>query len=218
MSYLEYRRFEETPLVREPFSYLIVPGFVLPEALPVIAADFPDIPRAGSYPTSGLTIAGHFKNLLEELNGARFREAIERKFEIDLARRPLMVSIRGQLRRKDGAIHTDSKTKLITVLLYLNEAWEAEGGRLRLLRTGKSLDDPIAEIAPCGGALLAFRRSDESWHGHKPHIGPRRVIQLNWVANQEVAERESRRHLFTAWIKQLARFGLVWTFRAGRER
>jgi len=28
-------------------------------------------------------------------------------------------------RMKDGKIHSDSKTKIVTVLLYLNEKWDA---------------------------------------------------------------------------------------------
>ena len=45
-----------------------------------------------------------------------------------------------------GSVHTDAKWKIISVLLYLNQQWTDEGGRLRL--------------------LLAFRRADNSWHGH----------------------------------------------------
>ena len=72
------------------------------------------------------------------------------------------------LQKKDGSIHTDSKTKIITVLLYLNEAWDAAGGRLRLLRSGTDLENYVAELPPSNGTLLIFRRSDNSWHGHKP--------------------------------------------------
>ena len=45
-----------------------------------------------------------------------------------------MVTARGVSAARDGQIHTDSRTKLITVLIYMNNAWEAKTGRLRLLR------------------------------------------------------------------------------------
>ena len=39
----------------------------------------------------------------------------------------------------------------------------------------------IAEVPPLAGTLLAFRRSENSWHGHKPFDGLRRAIMLNWM-------------------------------------
>src|SRR5205807_10523891 len=104
---------------------------------------------------------------------------------------------------KDGNIHTDAVTKLITVLLYMNPGWEDSGGRLRLLRSPDSIEDVIVEVPPVEGTLLAFRRSDNSYHGHKPFIGPRRVIQLNWVTTRGTARREILRHRFSAWMKKL---------------
>ena len=128
------------------------------------------------------------------MRGPEFQSAIERKFEVDLAGRPTMYTVRGYVREKDGAIHTNSKTKIITVLLYMNERWQEDGGRLRLLRGPDNLDDYVAEVPPYGGTLLAFRRADNSWHGHKPISGPRRAIQLNWVTSQAVVDAEQNRH------------------------
>ena len=62
-----------------------------------------------------------------------------------------MYTVRGFVRSRDGEIHTDSKTKLITVLLYMNEGWESDGGRLRILRSGTDLEDSVAEVPPYGG-------------------------------------------------------------------
>jgi len=35
-------------------------------------------------------------------------------------------------------------------------------------RSGKDLEDIAAEVPPTDGTLVAFKRSDYSWHGHKP--------------------------------------------------
>jgi len=107
-----------------------------------------------------------------------FRRAFEEKFNVDLAN-PARHDHRARpLQRKRRKIHTDSETKIITILIYMNAGWESAGGRLRLLRSGNNLDDIILEVPPTEGTLLAFRRSNNSWHGHKPFSGPRRVIQL----------------------------------------
>ena len=117
-----------------------------------------------------------------------------------------MVTVRGQAQLKDGSIHTDTASKLITVLVYMNEAWEAPGGRLRLLRSPDNLDDMITEVPPQAGTLLAFKVTKNSWHGHRPASGPRRVIQLNWVESEVVVRRERMRHGLSARVKKLLPF------------
>jgi SM-20-related protein len=114
-----------------------------------------------------------------------------------------MVTVRGRAQRKDGRIHADSKTKLITVLLYMNESWEAPGGRLRLLRSPDSLADYVAEVPPVEGTLIAFAVTPHSWHGHEPSEGERRVIQLNWVTEEAVVRHEQARHRLSARLKRL---------------
>jgi len=199
---LDIERFEQAPLVREPFEYLIVPEFVKSQARDPINDDYPKINRAGSFPLSEVTFGPKFKELIDDLNGREFRAAVERKFSIDLTGRPSMITVRGRCSEKDGKVHTDSKTKIITVLIYLNSKWESEGGRLRLLRSENNLDDLVVELPPIAGTLLAFKRSDNSWHGHKPFTGERRVIQFNWVTDEQVVRREQSRHRFSAMIKK----------------
>jgi SM-20-related protein len=204
MTLLDLDALAGTPLQRSPFDHVVLPDFVRPEALPRISSDFPQVPGPGSHPPSELPLAGAFKHLIDDLLGPQFKAAIENKFEIDLSNRPVMYTVRGFVAETDGAIHADSKTKIITALLYLNERWDADGGRLRILRSRDDLDDYATEIPPCDGTLLAFRRSDHSWHGHRKHVGPRRVIQLNWVTDQKVVDREQNRHGFSNRLKKAA--------------
>ena len=203
MPYLSYEAIERTPLEKDPFEYVIIPNCVNADALKQIGTDFPPVPGAGSHPPSELQIKGHFAALLQELESAKFREAVEQKFGIDLAQRPTMCTVRGYLQKKDGSIHTDSKTKIITVLLYLNERWDSKGGCLRLLRSGTDLEDYVAEVPPTNGTLLIFRRSDHSWHGHEPYEGPRRAIQFNWVTSNDVVKKEQARHRLSTRLKRL---------------
>src|SRR5205814_9013405 len=105
--------------------------------------------------------------------------------------------------KKDGRIHTDSKSKLVTVLLYLNPGWSAAEGRLRLLYNDHDLTRYAAEICPDAGRCLIFKVTPNCWHGHEPYEGERRTIQLNYVASEEARERDLKRHRFSAFLKGL---------------
>ena len=137
MSYCDFEALERTPLERDPFEYIVVPDFLKSDRFPEVLADYPEVPGPGSHPPAELSIRGHFKALIDELRGPEFQAAIERKFDIDLTGRPTMYTVRGFVREKDGSIHTDSETKIITVLLYMNERWQEDAGRLRLLALGR---------------------------------------------------------------------------------
>jgi len=206
MAYLDLTALRATPLKTDPYDYLVLPDFVRSETFSRVVGDYPSVSVPGSHPLPELMIRGHFKGMLDELNGADFRHAIEDKFGIDLQARPTMFTVRGECRPSDGKIHTDSVTKLITVLLYMNEKWDKDGGRLRILRNGADLNDYAEEVPPHGGTLLVFRRSEKSWHGHEPFHGPRRAVQMNWVTDKSVVAREQGRHRISTTIKKLNPF------------
>ena len=203
LSCLDLDAFRSTPLTPEPFEYLIVPGFVREEARARINADYPRIDQHGSFPVAQLAYGPAFRQLLEELESDEFREAFEEKFRVDLAGRPTTTTVRGRCSAKDGRIHTDSLSKILTILIYLNPSWEDPGGRLRLLRSGHDLEDMIMEVPPLEGTLLAFKRADNSWHGHKPFEGERRVIQFNWVTSEGNRRITMLRHHASAPFKRL---------------
>ena len=199
---IDYERFRKAPLVREPFDHLVVSGFLEPESLEPVLSGFPAIKKGGSFPASELSFGPSFAGLLEALRGPELRAAVAEKFGIQLQGKPAMVTVRGHASAKDGRIHTDSETKIVTVLLYLNPGWKDEGGRLRLLRSKASLDDYFADIPPEAGTAVFFRCTDNAWHGHTPYVGERRAIQLNWVTDESVVRHEERRHRFSARLKK----------------
>jgi SM-20-related protein len=209
--YLKLDAFRATPLVREPFQHLIVPGFVGPAALAAINADYPKISTTGSFPVDQVSFGPAFQTMLDELEGDEFRAAFEEKFQLDLEGRPTVTTVRGRCDARDGKIHTDSTSKIITVLLYMNESWENAGGRLRLLRSADDLNNFIVEVPPVAGTLLAFKRSDNSWHGHEPFAGERRVIQFNWLTSEGNRQIAMLRHHTSAAFKRV-----LQTLRPGR--
>jgi SM-20-related protein len=201
--YLKLESLRATPLVSEPFAHLVVPGFVSAAGLAAINADYPKISSAGSFPTDQVAFGPAFQTLLDELEGDAFREAFEQKFNVDLSGRPTITTVRGRCDAADGKIHTDSKTKIITVLIYMNESWENAGGRLRLLRSAHDLNDIILEVPPVAGTLLAFKRSNNSWHGHESFSGERRVIQFNWLTSAGNRQIAMLRHHTSASFKRM---------------
>lgn len=206
MAVLDLDRLLAAPLEQEPFDFVVVENFVRGSALAGVVADFPRVRGGGSYPIETLEYGAAFGELVAALTGPELRRAIEDKFAVDLGARPTMLTVRAMGDGKDGRIHTDSETKIITLLLYMNPVWQFAEGRLRLLRGPDDLDDFVREIVPLAGTMLAFRRSERSFHGHRPYLGPRRALQLNWVRDRAVVRRELGRHRWSARLKALNPF------------
>ena len=199
---IDILRLLDAPLAAKPFGHVIVPRFVRSDWLSPVMGDFPPVPERGSYPVGVTQFGPAFAALLDDLRSADMRAAAEGKFGIDLADRPMMITVRGCLALGDGRVHTDTATKLVTMLIYVNETWSDPGGRLRLLRSA-DLDDYAVEVPPVDGTLVMFRPSRQSLHGHLPAVGPRRVIQVNWLVDDRVRRREEIRHTISYWSKSV---------------
>lgn len=199
---LNFAALERATLSRDPFDHVIVDGFVPAADATAVAGDFPKIRSTGSFPLSEIEFGPAFSALIAELSGADFERGMAKLFDVDLSPYVRVITVRGRVGPHDGGVHTDAKWKIISVLLYLNQEWTSEGGRLRLLRD-TDVDHAAVEVVPKWGTLLAFRRSDRSWHGHLPAEGERRVVQVNWVTSQELADKELRRHRRSAFLKRL---------------
>jgi len=200
---LDFDKLAASPLQTDPYDHILLPEFVRSSRIDDLIANFPKITGPGSHPLESIRINDQFRSLIDDMEGDRFRSIIEDKFDLDLSGNPTMVTIRGNCRPRDGSIHTDSLSKIITVLLYLNHSWDKGGGRLRILRSATDLNDYVAEVPPDNGALLVFRRSENSWHGHEPFGGKRQALQLNWMVSEQDKISELRRHKFSSTLKRL---------------
>jgi SM-20-related protein len=206
MSLVNLNALRNAPLQSEPFEYFIASDVVDPATIDTVLNDYPKVKKGGSFPLSSTHGGPLFKQLCAELQGDAVRKIFAERFRMDLSERPTTLTVRGRCRMKDGQIHTDSKTKLITVLLYLNEPWNADGGRLKLLRNGESLDSAFAEVSPQFGTVVAFKNGPTAWHGHAPFEGVRRALQLNYVVDEAAVRRSERRHGLSALVKRLNPF------------
>ncbi len=203
---LDYAALRATPVATDPFAHVVVPRFVPESELAAVFADLPALARRGSFPIGSLRLGPAARDLMRALDGAEFRQAVAARFGLDLDGAATMITLRGQSTERDGLIHTDSRAKRVTVLLYLNpetDAWRRREGCLRLLRGPHDLEDYAVEVPPVNGTLLVFPNAPNAWHGHKPFIGRRYVVQLNYMANDVAARSELRRHKLSAFVKRL---------------
>ncbi len=172
---------QKSQLQRDPFDFLVAPNFIDSDSLAQINADYPAIETAANHDLESLTYGPAFGRFVEEMRSRELAEVLAEKFDMDLVNLPTTLTVRKFCERTDGNIHTDHKSKVLTVLVYFNADWTAKEGRLRMLRSGEDIEDYAAEVAPIGGTLLAFRRTDHSWHGHTRFVGERRMVQLNYL-------------------------------------
>ena len=203
MNLLDLDALARATLHRDPFDHLVVRDFIGEADLGAVLRDFPRIDDAGLLPVAATAYGPAFARLIAEIESAALSRAFSEKFGLALSPRQMMTTVRGQCDERDGRIHADSRSKLVTALLYLNEPWAAQGGRLRLLRGAEDIEDAVAEVPPDGGTLVAFRRTDRSFHGHTPYRGARRYVMFNWMADRAAARREILRHRLSAAMKRL---------------
>jgi hypothetical protein len=200
---LDLNAFNQTSLKREPYPYMVVKDSLKTESIDQLFNYFTVFEHAGSIPVESVDYGKGFADLLKDLNSDELRQAIASKFDISLADYPTMTTVRGVMREKDGRIHTDSKTKIITVLIYFNAEWENDSGHLRILNNGDNIEDYVEEIPPSLGTMVVFQVTDNCWHGHKPVVGKRLSIQMNYLIDEGAKGKHEFVHSLSAKLKRL---------------
>ena len=168
-----------------------------------ITKDFPSINKGGSFPSDSVSYGKSIQSLIDSLEGDQMRAILENKFQVDLKDKPVVSTFRGYSRMKDGKIHSDSKTKIITVLLYLNENWDESIGLLRMLKEKDNIDNYIIEIPASMGSMVAFKVTNNCWHGFIPFEGKRCSIQLNYLYTEALSQHNFR-HKLSSFFKKLS--------------
>ena len=192
MSLINLDVLRNAQLHTDPFDFLVAPGFLSSEVLAQVNTDYPAIDTAANHALESLQYGPAFKALMEELQDPAFATVLGQRFDMDLASLPTTVTVRKFCERTDGNIHTDHKSKVITVLVYFNEQWDHEDGQLRMLRGKDDIENYAAQVPPLGGTMLAFRRTDHSWHGHTQFVGERRMVQVNYLDQSPLAVAAQR--------------------------
>jgi hypothetical protein len=203
-SMLDEAAIRAAELRRDPYDYAFVEQAIDGRFKDEVLADAPQIPHRGSYALPSLRYGPKFAACIHDLLSPRFRRIVEQKFDIDLSNRPPSIVMMGNTtgHYNEGYAHTDSKHKIITVLLGFSGEWPHERGRLRILRSNNR-DDYAFEFPPEFGKMLMFRVCDHSWHGFLPQKGRRMSLQLCYVDSEWYVRRENLRHGLSAFAKSL---------------
>ncbi len=200
---IDYAAFDAAELQRDPFDYLIVPNFLTPSAIAAVNRDYPEITGPANFKLADLDYGPAFADFVEELSGPELTRKMAAKFGVNLPADSTSITVRKFCEQTDGNIHVDHRTKVIAMLVYFNETWDGEGGLFRVLRSADDIEDYAAEVVPLAGTMVAFRRTDKSYHGHKRHIGERRMVQCAWVRESALARQEKRLNRLTKPVRRL---------------
>ena len=210
----------DTQVRSEPFHFLCASGQLPVESAATMREDFPKYASAGFFPYDAADCGPGINRLVADLTDPAVATAIGARLGIaNLGQYPTLVTLCRSLNKRHGTIHTDSRSKVATALLYLNPSWpDTSDGCLRFLNRIDAIDDLAApEIRPLYGNFVVFKRADNSFHGHLPYEGERRVIQVAWLTSEEEKLRKTQRGKFSRLFKKLLG-GLDRRFGARRDR
>jgi hypothetical protein len=189
-----------------PFRFLVATQMLEPGAREALLDDFPRYAGAGFFPYEDADCGPSVRALVAALNRPEVADALGAQIGLPrLGSHPTLVTLCRSLNSRHGNVHTDSLSKIATALVYLEPEWpHGSAGALRFVARADDVESLVApEIPPVYGNFAIFRRADNSFHGHRPFEGERRVIQIAWLTSESEKLRKTRRGRFSRLVKRL---------------
>jgi SM-20-related protein len=229
LSVLDVAAVRQAQRSHEPYDWFLGSGILKQEAIDEIKRDFPDISKPGYLTVDEVQLKGRFKTLINELESDEFSQELSNKFGIDLTKFPRLTTIMKRSQPKYGAIHTDGPSKVMTLLVYMNDEWQADAsGRLRVLYNEKDFESYAAEVPPTMGTVFAScaptipgtatspSRESATWSrslgSRTPTSSPARRSATRWRSSSRAssaAERRSRSFVRTERAPASLIFGFI---------
>lgn len=123
-----------------------------------------------------------WQQLADDLLSAEYRNAVSSLSGCDLSAALFEVNVFHYGPGASLGAHPDLPDKLVTHVLYFNDAWNvADGGCLTILRS-KDPADVAAVIPPLAGNSAVLVRSDHSWHAVSPVVPGCRLSRRSLTA------------------------------------
>jgi hypothetical protein len=183
---LQIEAMSRAALRQQPYAHAVIDGLFDPDRARALAGTFPrdhyrivsggaeKLYRYDARPFVAFgrdevmfaaDLSAEWQELGRQLASPAYREALGRLTNLDLRDAPLEVNLFHYGPRSLLEPHCDLADKIVTHVLYFNEAWDpADGGCLRILRSSNP-DDFVTEIPPRVGSSAVLVRSENSWHG-----------------------------------------------------
>jgi hypothetical protein len=183
---IDFKRFNPELLASQPYRWAFVDRLFSPADALDLVNTFPrdhfktvkgyDGEKGYEYESRSLVMMGanvasrpeylsvSWRRLAEDLVSNDYREAMSRLTGMDLSTLPVEINVFHYGRSAWLGPHVDLHDKLVTHVLYFNDAWnESDGGCLTILRSG-DMNDAEKVILPLIGNSVVLVRSDNSWH------------------------------------------------------
>ena len=183
---IDFERFTPELLASEPYRWAFVGDLFSPADAADLVNTFPrdhfktvkgyDGEKGYEYEARSLVMMGanvasrpeflspSWRRLADDLLSANYRHAMSRVTGMDLRELPLEINVFHYGRSAWLGPHVDLQDKLVTHVLYFNDAWdEADGGCLTILRS-PDMNDAEKVILPLIGNSAVLVRSEKSWH------------------------------------------------------
>jgi len=175
-----YDNLRSLQLQNTPFRHLVHDSSILnPALLETLCERFPETTKVGHNDAKDVLLGKEWKAFTDEIYSSAYREAIEQITGLELSGFDVGIGIRRFSKLSHGAPHADVPRKKVTHLIYFNQEWPHQTGRLRILRS-KDINDVHAIITPLKGTGIIFVVSNNSFHGFEPFEGVRKAIQINF--------------------------------------
>jgi hypothetical protein len=182
-------RLSPAEMRREPFEGACIDDFLHPAAARRLSAAWPTrgfrfssgmsggktyqmyrrgLVERGQGPAEMDDLDPAWAELVDTLRSPAYRAAVERMTGRDLGGLEVEVVLWEYEPSCWLSPHTDKPEKVVTQVVYMNDAWEASWGGSFQVLTGESPDTVVEEVVPLLGRCAVIVRSDHSWHAVSP--------------------------------------------------
>ena len=123
-----------------------------------------------------------WRSLAEDFLSPSYRKALSELTGCDLSEAPLEVNVFHYGPGASLGAHSDLPDKVVTHVLYFNDAWDPKNGGCLSILSAKDSAAVVAEIPPIVGSSAVLVRSDDSWHAVSPVVNDSRISRRSLTA------------------------------------
>jgi SM-20-related protein len=195
---IDINRITHSHLQTEPFRWAAIDGLFSAADSAALAATFPTdrfkrvadhfgekkhdylvraLIRMSEKSVSGKQgLSNVWRALADDFLSPAYRQSMSELIGVDLSDAEFEVNVFDYPPGGLHGAHTDHRDKIVTHVLYFNEAWDDANGGCLLILTSPSIEEIVTHVSPRVGNSAVLVRSDNSWHAVS---GVSRTCQLS---------------------------------------